>query len=160
MFRLLGRQKYTLGLEGSRLYDEQSFYAVFARDLAYCKDEAIIECPFITRRRITALIPSIRSAVARGVKVVVNTKSPCEYDDILWAEEAQSAIVSLQKVGVTVLFTGGHHRKLAIFDRSILYEGSLNILSQNDSSEIMRRIHSPDLAAQTIRFIKLDSFLR
>lgn len=160
MFRLLGKQRHTLGLEGSKLYDQQSFYAAFASDLARCKDEAIIECPFITTRRTTALIPSVRSALARGVRVVVNTKSPSEYGDILWAEEAQSAIVSLQEVGTTVLFTGGHHRKLAIFDRSILYEGSLNILSQNDSSEIMRRIHSPNLAMQMIRFIKLDAFLR
>jgi len=160
MFRLLGRQKYVLGLEGSRLYDERSFYAAFTRDLARCKDEIIIECPFITARRIVALIPSLRAALTRGIRVVVNTKSPSEYGDIAWAEEVSFAIESLQKAGVEVLFTGGHHRKLAILDRSILYEGSLNILSQNDSCEIMRRIHSPGLAMQMIRFIKLDTFLR
>lgn len=158
--RLFGRGSNTLGLEGSRLYDDQSFYRAFMNDLQRCGSEAIIECPFITARRTMILLPSLVSALARGVKVVINTKSPSEYSDVIWAEEAHSTINSLQKVGVTVLFTGGHHRKLAILDRSILYEGSLNILSQGDSSEIMRRIHSPDLAMQMIRFIKLNAFLR
>jgi hypothetical protein len=59
-----------------------------------------------------------------------------------------------------VLYTAGHHRKLAILDRSILWEGSLNILSQNSSSEIMRRIQSAELAWQMAHFTKLDAHLR
>lgn len=62
-------------------------------------------------------------------------------------------------MGVQVLFTGNHHRKVAILDRSILYEGSLNILSQNDSSEVMRRIKSTQLAWQMVRFIGIDALL-
>ena len=31
---------------------------------------------------------------------------------------------------------GNHHRKLAILDRKVLWEGSLNILSQTRSREI------------------------
>ena len=55
--------------------------------------------------------------------------------------------------------TYGHHRKLAIIDRSILYEGSLNILSQNDSLEIMQRIEPEELARQMIDFMWLVSML-
>jgi hypothetical protein len=61
----------------------------------------------------------------------------------------------LQSIGVEVLYTGGHHRKLAIIDRQILWEGSLNILSQNESCEVMRRIESDELAMQMLQFTKL-----
>jgi len=53
-----------------------------------------------------------------------------------------NAIGDMQKLGVIVLYTVGHHRKLAVLDRKIVYEGSLNILSFNDSCEIMRKITS------------------
>jgi hypothetical protein len=62
-------------------------------------------------------------------------------------------------MGVHVLFTGGHHRKLVVVDRRVLYEGSLNVLSQNNSSEIMRRIESARLAWQTIGFVGLDKYI-
>ena len=55
------------------------------------------------------------------------------------AIQAELAIHTLQELDVTVLMAVGHHRKIAIVD-DILYEGSLNILSQNDSCELMRRI--------------------
>jgi hypothetical protein len=73
--------------------------------------------------------------------------------------EAEASIALLQNIGVEILFTGGHHRKLAIFDRTILWEGSLNILSQNDSCEVMRRMESEDLAKQMIAFIGVGQYL-
>ena len=45
------------------------------------------------------------------------------------------------------------------FYPAFLYEGSLNILSQNDSCEIMRRIESTQLAWQMARFIGVDRLL-
>lgn len=65
----------------------------------------------------------------------------------------------MQEIGIDVLFTGGHHRKLAIFDKRIPWEGSLNILSQNDSCEITRRIESEVLAQQMLDFANLREFL-
>ena len=72
---------------------------------------------------------------------------------------AEQTIAVLQDMGISVLFTGSHHRKLAVIDSRILYEGSLNILSQNDSCEVMRRIESEQLAQQMMSFIGLSRFL-
>ena len=49
------------------------------------------------------------------------------------------------------------HRKLAIIDGQILWEGSLNILSQVLSREIMRRTNSIELAHQMIQFTKINN---
>ena len=61
----------------------------------------------------------------------------------------------MQEIGIKVFYTIKHHRKLAIIDEEILWEGSLNILSQGDSCEIMRRTVSSSLVYQMLCFIKL-----
>jgi len=146
-------------LISSRLFDEKSFYKQFVHDLARCSTEAVIESPFITGDKVTSLLPIFLKMRSRGVRIVINTRHPSEHDqpfDIF----AARAIDKLQSAGVEVLYTGKHHRKLAIFDRNILWEGSLNILSQNDSCEIMRRISSTTLAEQMLYFTKLGKHLK
>jgi len=155
-----GHSDTTSGLIDSSLYNEDNFYARFASDLKNCHSEVIIESPFVTNRRLDLLIPSLQKLKSKHVRVTINTRDPETHDDENMRRETQFALSKLQHMGVNVLFTGGHHRKLAIIDRSILYEGSLNILSQNNSCEVMRRIESTQLAWQMIRFVKIDDFVR
>src|SRR5476649_1651041 len=126
------------GLCSSILLDNRTFYPKFMRDIERCKCELIIESPFITAKRMNALYPSFRKLTKRGVRIVVNTRDPQEHEPQM-AYEALHAVTEMQRLGVEVLYTERHHRKLAIIDREILYEGSLNILSQSASCEIMRR---------------------
>lgn len=143
----------------SELFNNDTFYAAFARDLRGSFEEVIIESPFITLRRLRVLLPIFSQLINRGVSAVVNTRDPREEDNAFWSREAQIAIDLLQRTGVTVLYTVGHHRKLAIIDNHILWEGSLNILSQHDSCEVMRRIASEQEAARMKDFINLTQFL-
>jgi hypothetical protein len=142
----------------SQLHNEQTFYRVFMRDLYACMNEALIESPFITSNRVASLLPIFGKMRSRNIKITVNTRHPSEHD-APYDAQAWAAIRQMQDIGVEVLFTGGHHRKLAIFDQKVLWEGSLNILSQNDSCEIMRRVESSDLAKQMLNFIGLDKFI-
>ena len=153
--RLLPKQSETLA---SKIYDEDKFYDAFLKDLGKCGSEVIIESPFITNRRVIQLMPTIKKLKSRKVRVAINTRNPEEHDNFL-RSEAQSAIGLLQSEGVQVIFTEGHHRKLAILDRNILWEGSLNILSQKDSREMMRRTVSTVLSWQMVRFTKLDKLM-
>jgi hypothetical protein len=155
---LYNHRRHSPDLVTSQLYNEQTFYKAFIRDLACCRSEAIIESPFITTQRTATLLPYLRKAMSRGVRVVINTRPPQEHDEYM-RNEAERSITLLQDIGVEILLTGGHHRKLAIFNRTILWEGSLNALSQNDSSEIMRRIESEQLAVQMIDYIGLRNFV-
>lgn len=145
--------------ESSRLFNDRTFYRSFVKDLSYCQREVVIESPFITTRRIDSLLPMLNKAGKRGVSIVVNTRNPDEHDLYLRTEALESIAV-LQGIGVKILYTVGHHRKLAIIDRQILWEGSLNILSQNESCEIMRRINSKSYSEEMIRFTNLYKFLR
>ena len=138
----------------STLHTEATFYEHLMRDLKRVKKEVIIESPFLTYKRALELSPAFIELVKKDVKVIVTTRYPEEHSGNLRLQ-ADITIPYLARLGVEVRLLPNHlHRKLAILDRKILWEGSLNILSQNGSSEIMRRIDSQKVARDTLRFIK------
>ena len=143
----------------TQIHDQSTFYKVLAKDLISAHDAVLIESPFMTIKRVSELMPVLNSLFRRGVQVVVNTKPFEELDGYL-CQQSIAAIEELQSIGVRVLFTVGHHRKLVIIDDRITWEGSLNVLSQYDSCEIMRRIDSVDITIQTIRHLRLDRFYK
>lgn len=157
MFRLFSRTTDTQGLCSSRLFNNESFYKSFTSDLRYAKQRVYIESPFITKRRIDELLPAFEGIRRRGIAVTVNTRCPDEHDGE-YVRQASEGIQAMQELGVKVLYTVKHHRKLAVID-DVLWEGSLNILSQNDSCEIMRRIVSAKLSSQMIEFIGIVDYL-
>lgn len=159
MFSLLNRPTSSTDLLTSKLYDDQTFYDKFIKDLAKCHSEVLIESPFITNRRLNSILPVLQKLKDRKVRIAINTRDPKTHDSEYLQADARDAISILQHMGIHILYTGNHHRKLAILDRNILYEGSLNILSQNNSCEVMRRIESVQLAWQMVRFTKIDKYL-
>lgn len=143
----------------SHLFDEKSFYSSFLSDLEDCEQEVIIESPFISKSRMDKLLPFFRRLVKRDVTVYVITKDPSILDEPL-ASYSREIIREFEILGVHVLATANHHhRKLAILDRQVLWEGSLNILSQSNSREIMRRIQGEDHAQEMFEFLKLGRFI-
>lgn len=142
-------------MNNSALFDNNTFYKAFERDLRRARHSVIIESPFITRRRMEHLLPLLTKLRRKGVQIVVNTRNPEEHNEE-YAIQAEDAIAAMQDIGINVLYTVKHHRKLAIIDRELLWEGSLNILSQGDSCEVMRRTVSQSLTRQMLRFTKLD----
>ena len=142
---------------GIQMYDEQSFYRAFQKDLYSARKSVIIESPFITLRRIEEMLPVITKLRQKGVSVTVNTRNPIEHD-AEYEMQALVAIEQLQELDAKVLYTVKHHRKLAIIDGVIAWNGSLNILSQHDSCEIMWRVASKGIADQLLGFIKLTKY--
>ena len=144
--------------DSSKLYDQDTFYTAFERDIKRCKRELIIESPFITTRRINALLSLFARLCKRGVNIVINTRNPAEHDGDYYYQ-ALGAVTTMQNLGITVLYTVGHHRKLTIIDRELFYEGSLNILSYSDSCEIMRRVVSSTETEMLIKFIGIKQYV-
>jgi len=153
------RQSPAPNLITSKLYNEDTFYESFIKDLKNCHSEVIIESPFVTNRRVSQLFGVLEKLKERKVRVTINTRDPEEHDSNYMRSEAREALSTLQNIGIHVMYTESHHRKLAIIDRRISYEGSLNILSQKNSKEIMRRIESSQLAWELTRFVKFDETL-
>ena len=141
------------------LHDEKTFYPHFLSDLEQSQSEVIIESPFITIARMKTFWPVFRRLVARGVKVYVVTRDPREHTDG-YDDQSEVEIQEFEAVGIQVLIcTGNHHRKLAIIDRNILWEGSLNILSQAKSREFMRRLEDGGFAVDLFNFIGYEKYM-
>jgi len=157
MFNLIHKNDNS-NLVDSRLYDQKTFYKAFMRDLTNCHKNLVIECPFITAKRMNIMLPILDRLRRRNVNIVINTRNPDNHED-RYHKQAHEAISSMQTIGITVLYTVGHHRKLAIIDKQTIWEGSLNILSFNDSCEIMRRITSIVIAKQLLSFTGLNKYL-
>lgn len=142
----------------SHLFDNETFDGVFLKDIRKCRHSLVIESPFIRLNRVRDLLPIFTNLCNKGVQVVINTRPPEEHDGV-YQYQAEEALSLLQDVGVRVLFTIKHHRKLAVIDRETFWEGSLNILSYYDSCEIMRRTVSASDAETLINFIGINKYL-
>ena len=141
------------------LHDEKTFYKAFLRDLDQATEEIIIESPFITSYRMRMLWPSLRRAYSKGIKVYIITRDPNDHSDG-YEVQSESEIEALEALGIQVLLcTGNHHRKLAIIDRKTLWEGSLNILSQTRSREIMRRLDGGGFAEDMFNFLNFGRYI-
>lgn len=154
--KLFNKNQSIPELASSILYNEATFYKQFVRDLLKAKEEVIIESPFITTKRLKMLMPIFEKLIEKNIQVIIITRDPLDNNPVM-AEQAEAGIQYFENLGVQVLLLrGGHHRKLAMIDRSILWEGSLNILSQTQSQEFMRRIESRKLTDELFKFLQLD----
>jgi HKD family nuclease len=143
----------------SKLFDELSFYQTFLQDLRDCEEEVVIESPFITYQRAKIFDRIFKNLIKKGVKISVITRDPREHEEFMEIQ-SEEAIQYFESIGVQVLIcAGNHHRKLAILDKQVLWEGSLNILSQTRSREIMRRINNKTWAVEMFDFLKLERFI-
>lgn len=155
----LFKKEKNVSSSNSSLFDEKTFYAQFTKDLLLCSEEIIIESPYITTERMKLFRPLFKQAVDKGIKIYVITRSPEDHEGE-YIYQAEKEIAYFEEIGIQpLLCIGNHHRKLAILDRSILYEGSLNILSQKHSREIMRRIDDKETALEMFEFLRFDTLI-
>ena len=159
LLSLLNFKKHSPELVLSKLYDEQTFYKQFTKDLKSCSNEVIVESPYITSTRMYSLTALFRNLVDRKIKCYIITRDPNDHDTAMM-QQAEKEIRHFQTMGVQVILTNDYsHRKLAIIDRKVLWEGSLNILSQTCSQEIMRRIESEQQAQDCFEFVKFGKYI-
>src|SRR5687768_5938400 len=76
----------------SELLNEETFYPAFTKDLKGCQGELLIECPFITNRRLSQLLPTLQKLKEQRVRIVINTRDPQTNDDEDRREDAHRAI--------------------------------------------------------------------
>jgi hypothetical protein len=94
-----------------------------------------------------------------GTYEVIVTRDPKEHSES-YENQSESEIEALEALGIQVLLcTGNHHRKLAIIDRAILWEGSLNILSQIHSREFMRRLEGGGFAGDLFNYLNFGRYI-
>lgn len=141
------------------LYNEKNFYRAFVEDLLDAEKEVIIYCPFVSKFRSDFFSDTFKKLRRRNIAVFIFTR-PLEEHDRLMKAEISCALRDYEELGVSIIhLEGSIHEKIAIIDRKILWEGSLNILSQRTSKELMRRTSDENSAKQVMTYLGLNKKL-
>ena len=144
----------------SSLYNEETFYPQFIADLQNAKEEVIVESPYLTLKRLKPLLPVFAQLKSKGVTIYITTRDPREHDEVM-AVQCELGIQRFESMGIQVLLVDrGHHRKLAMIDKHITYEGSLNIFSQSESREFMKRIECRAITMELYEFLGYNRFIK
>lgn len=144
----------------TQLFNEKTFYQAFIKDMLKAEREVIIYSPFISKYRVDFLGPTLSKLRKRNIDVFIFTR-PIEEHDFQTQREIESTLKECEELGITVIYLKGSiHEKVAIIDQKILWEGSLNILSQRISRELMRRIPDEIAVAQLLNHLELENELK
>jgi len=146
-------------LQKSHLFNEKTFYPAFIKDMLGAKKEIVIYSPFISKFRSEFFKRTLIELRKRNIPVFIFTRS-IEDHEYLMRAEIICALKDYEESGAQIIYLPGYvHEKLAVIDREILWEGSLNILSQRESKEMMRRISDEMLTKETMSYLGLDKKL-
>lgn len=138
------------------LYNENTFYKALIKDMLSAKKEVIIYSPFVSKFRTDFLKPTIEKLIDRNIDIFIFTRPIEEYEDTI-RPQIECALKRLEKLGVCIFYPGRYiHQKVAIIDREVLWEGSLNILSHRASNEMMRRTQDSESAIQVMSYIGIN----
>lgn len=141
------------------LFNEKTFYREFVKDMLAAEKEVIIYSPFISKFRSEFFSDTLRNLRRRNIAVFIFTR-PLEEHDRLMRSEISCALKDYEELGTSIFYLSGSiHEKVAVIDRKILWEGSLNILSQRESKEMMRRVADEDSAKQIMTYLGLNKKL-
>ena len=152
---ILSTPKHTQRPISGDLFTERNFWAQFFQDLKVVKDRLIILSPFLAVRRSSVLMNYFQSMRDRGIDIRIFTR-PKNQQTGKMVEQADIVIEQLRRIGCKVIEKRSMHQKVAILDNTVLWEGSLNILSHQESGEQMRRFEGTATVEEIIRDLELE----
>lgn len=135
------------------IFNQGTFLPVFTQDLLCSKREVLIVSPFITKKRTTIMLDSLKKSISSGVCVVVVTRPVISYRAERLSE-IEETLEMLIKSGVELVFRDHFHQKFAIFDQKIVWYGSINLLSYGSSEESMMRLNNRNIAFELMKVIE------
>lgn len=145
--------------EEREIYNEKTFYRAFVKDMLEADKEVIIYSPFISKFRSDFFSDTFKKLRRRNIDVFIFTR-PIEEHEYFARAEIKCALNDYEEMGATIFYLPGSiHEKVAIIDRKVLWEGSLNILSQRNSREMMRRLSDKVSAKQIMAHLGLNKKL-
>lgn len=117
------------------IHDERTFFDVFSEHLNQARVSIWIWAPWTTPRRVRSLLPVLADAVGRGVRVTLFVRDP---GDLLQGRpDYQQYLAQLRAALQTVVEINVMHQKIVVIDEKTVLLGSLNVLSQSRTREVM-----------------------
>ena len=106
-------------------------------DIAHARSSIEIYCAFLSPRPVERWLRRLEPKIRDGVRVAVYTR---QHEN--GTQEAM-LVQTLQSAGCQVSARDRMHEKVMIFDDTVLWHGSLNLLAHSGSTDLMMRITDP-----------------
>jgi hypothetical protein len=136
---------------------DKGFLDSFRADLAAASKQVVILSPFLSGNRASHYYPVFEALVVRNVAVAVYARPRKEQPEGL-RDHYSEVEHRLRVLGAQFSARPGMHEKVAVIDGRILWHGSLNILSHNDTRESMLRFDSSELVGEILTDLGLGSY--
>lgn len=135
------------------IFDNTTFLPVYKNDLLNAAREILIVSPFVTKRRVSQMLPFLSAALDRNVKTIVITRPAADFKEKVHPA-LEEILALIHAAGVQVVYKSNIHQKFAVFDQKILWYGSINLLSFGRAEESIMRLENPGIADELLGSIQ------
>lgn len=134
---------------GSSIFDWKSYLDVFERDINSSHTEVVVSSPGLGSRKVWKFIKDVTPLQERGIRIAVMTLSPSSYPDDA-AEHQKELIEVLASAGIAVRCAERCREHFAVIDNSIVWYGSMNLLSREKEEDSMMRVENASIAQELL----------
>lgn len=143
------------------LFTEQNFYPAVTGDLSGSTKSVVIFSAFMTTSGVTRWLAVLNKALSQGVRIQIVTKTLDKQPATTGKAgegircELSNLIQLMRRAGIIVDLRSETHEKIIVIDERIVWNGSLNMLSQvqNVTREHMTRTDDSDYAEEIISLL-------
>ena len=138
------------------IFDSQNYFDVFEKDVVSASKSIVISSPSFSFKKVNWLCAESEHLQLRGVSVVVLTLDPEDYPED-GRDQHKSHIEHLISAGVNVITSHKYRERFAIIDKSLVWYGSMTLLSNEKEDDSLMRISNPAIAEELLEFAVLQS---
>ena len=138
------------------IFDSQNYFDVFEKDVVSASKSIVISSPSFSFKKVNWLCAESEQLQLRGVSVVVLTLDPEDYPED-GRDQHKSHIEHLISSGVNLITRHKYRERFAIIDKSLVWYGSMTLLSNEKEDDSLMRISNPAIAEELLEFAVLQS---
>ena len=131
------------------IFDGLGYWTVFEKDVLSATKNIVISSPFLSSRKIEWFVDQSETLQKRGVTITVFSLRPEEYPEN-GQEHHTDLLERLASAGICVKMQSHCHERYAVIDQSLVWYGSMNLLSNRKEDDSLMRIVSPSIAEELL----------
>ena len=135
--------------KANAIYDIGNYAETYWKDLEEANSAVVVSSPRLNNQKVDRIINMLGKRRELGVKVTIVTWHPDAYkygkDDV-----RMELMERLRKAGFEIRLVEESCEHYAVIDNEIVWYGSVNLLSKEDTEDNLMRVCSKDIAAELL----------
>ena len=119
------------------------------KDILSAKRSIVISSPYLSSRKVDWLADQSETIQKRGVTLTIFSLCTEDYPED-GREHHAELLEQLSDAGFIVNVQKKCHERYAVIDQSLVWYGSLNLLSRGREEDSLMRIDSPEIATELL----------